>query len=107
MSEFIPISEFQHITKLNDQDLLTMLENGELTISTGPLGELLIDITDLSEEKIATRSPKKLSQVPSEDVALLEEKVAAEMAVAFDGLVDEALGLALRWHGERKGEKYN
>ena len=102
MSEYLTLSEFVNVTKLTEFDLLTMLENGELAVSTGPLGELLIDITELDSEKLARRSKKRSASHETVDLALIEEMIASEVTNNLEEMVDEGVALALKWvEGEK------
>ena len=102
MSEYLTLSEFVNVTRVTESDLLTMLENGELAVSTGPLGELLIDITDLDSDKLARRSRKRTASRESIDLALIEEMIASEVTNNLEEMVDEGVAMALKWvEGEK------
>ncbi len=96
----VSIPEFMNLTKVSERDVLAMLENGELSVQTGPMGELLIDINNLSPQSLARRLPRTQAPVKLSDVALLEEIIAREAVSVLDGVIDEALALALSWYSE-------
>ncbi len=97
MSEHLTISEFLNVTRITESDLLTMLENGELPVSTGPFGELMINISEIDPGRIARRSKKRSSEQPTIDPTLLEEIIASEVTNNLEEMVEEAVTLALKW----------
>ena len=98
----ISLSEFMHLARLTPAELVQMLEQGELPVAQGPLGELLIDLTEFDVASIAHRKPKTSSASPGETV-LVEELVATEVVQSLDSMVDEALALAMGWRDGESG----
>ena len=95
--ELIPISEFLRLTLLSEAELLSMLEHGELITSLGAQGELLIDISNVDEKLIATRTAYAALGFNEQERELYEEVIAGEILLAVDGIIDEALTLAGKW----------
>ena len=93
----ISVTEFLRLTGLTDGDLIAMLENGEIDFTHGPLGELLIDVSEVTPEAIAARSSRKKIPINEDDLALLEEVIASEIVTALDEIIDESLQLSLNW----------
>lgn len=98
--ELITISEFRHLTQLSPADVLTMLENGELKLSTSANGELLIDISSLSTAQLATRRAARAAEISSGELALLEERIASVITEKLETIVEEALELAVKWQAQ-------
>jgi hypothetical protein len=96
------IPEFLNLTKLSEKDIITMLDNGELSVATGPMGELLIDISDVSPETIARRQVARPTEINKDAVALLEEMIASEVVHAVQSMSEEAFELSIRWAKNRK-----
>ena len=92
----VSLSEFLHLTRLTPVELVQMLEHGELPIAQGPLGELLIDLSEFDITSLALRKSSNQTISPGE-LALVEELVATEVVHSLDSIVDEALSLALGW----------
>lgn len=103
--EHISIGEFLNLTKLSDSDVIAMLENGELTVTTGPMGEVLIDISEVTPELIARRTKRSPQLLRPEDRILLEEIVASEILSSLSTVVDESLELAIKWYQDRAKDK--
>lgn len=97
--ETITLSEFLNVTKLTERELLRMLELGELKTVCGESSELLIDISELTPERIAQRTPDSQADGSSEE--LEQEIVASEILSALDEIIDESLELALKWQSEK------
>ena len=68
------------------------------------MGEVLIDLTEVTPEKLAAVQPQTKSGAEIED-PLVVEAVASELVAALDPILDEALELALKWYkAEQEGE---
>ncbi len=98
--KLISISEFLNLTKLSERQILAMLENGELTTKNGPLGEVLIDLENVSPESLAKSTLQRERKISENDLALLEETIASELMLSLSEIVDEAFELALTWQSE-------
>ena len=97
----VTIRDFLHITRLRSEALLSMLENGELTTSTGVSGELLIDISRLKPENLARRKAQTKSPREEDLRRLSEEMIASQIIEEMEPVLDEALDLALKWLSEK------
>ena len=95
--EHVTISEFLHLTRLTDKDLLVMLENGDLSVSIGQRGNVLIDISMVTPELLAARSTAPQGVVDPSNLALIQEQVASEVVRHLDGIIGEAAQLAEKW----------
>ncbi len=78
--------------------MLGMLENGELKTSVGPVGELLIDITDFNPDMLAKRMARPSFLLEPEDQRLREEAIASTIVSHFQSILDDALALAVQWY---------
>ncbi|MFN8392105.1 MAG: hypothetical protein U0136_17570 [Bdellovibrionota bacterium] len=99
-TELVSISEFLSITLLTEHELLGMLERGELPVETNSRGELRIDISSLTPERLAARGSTHTTPPAEAENPLLEEIIASELVSALDEMIDEALVLAFRWNTE-------
>lgn len=99
--ELVKLSEFMHLCRLDSNDLITLLENGELTVTQGVSGELLIDIESLTPEALAKRTPQRSPSLDPDSALLLEEIIASELATALDSIIEEALQIAIQWQENR------
>lgn len=102
-AELLTVYEFLHLTGISEADLVSMLANGELTVTSGTTQELLIDISDLDPEDLAKRSASKRSSIDENDLPLFEESIASELVSSLDDIISEAFEMALRWKGQHKG----
>lgn len=93
----ISVIDFLHLSRFRERDLLQLLSSGELNLQLGPLGEVLIDISDLTPQRLAALAPQTGGETSGED-PVLAEAVASELVAALDPILDEALTLALRWY---------
>ncbi|MCB0347022.1 MAG: hypothetical protein KDD66_18020, partial [Bdellovibrionales bacterium] len=94
--QLVSIPDFINITHIGERDLLALLSTGELDLQIGPMGEVLIDLTEVTPEKLAAAQPQTNSRSEIED-PLVVEAVASELVAALDPILDEALELALKW----------
>lgn len=102
-SDIVSISEFLQLSSLSEVQVLRMLEDGELSFLKGPAGELCIDITTISPDDLAKRcSTSELSNNKKDPSSLHEEKIASEIVSHLDGIIDDAMTLALKWHSNKK-----
>lgn len=91
----VRIDEFAKLTDLSLADLLSLLALGKLPFERGAQGELLIDITQLSDTDLAQRLHTRLSTY---DLSPLEEEiVATEIVTILDQMLAEAMELAQNW----------
>lgn len=100
--DLLTLGEFQHLSKLTDHDVLGMLENGELKTTLGPLGELLIDITDLNPDAIAMRLSRHPTIVDPEEERIIEETITSVIIFQFEEIIGEALQLASQWYSNEE-----
>ena len=99
--ELVSIADFLNLTKLSERALISMLENGELSIGVGPLGEVLIDISKVTPELISRRSPQRKRAVTDEELVILEETIASEIVDSLSQIIEEAFELADRWRNDK------
>lgn len=100
---YVRISEFLHITGLNEHDLRLMLEHGELSVATGDDGELLINAEPLTPEVLAKRAySEMICQETQEEQALCEEKIASIIVRYIDGIMQDSLALADSWQTKNR-----
>lgn len=95
--DLITISEFLHLTKLSEAELITMLENGELPLSFGSHQEVLINLDNLSTELLAQRKQRAKKELAPEAQELLEEVIASEVLSELSSMLNEALSLVRQW----------
>jgi hypothetical protein len=100
--ELITISEFKRLTRLNNVELLSMLENGEVLFTKGDSGELLIDIENLEADDIAQRATPTSTSHGETDQYLLEEKISAAILNSMDEIIEDAIALFDKWNHEEK-----
>lgn len=102
--ELVAISEFIHLTGLSHRDLCGLLEDGQLKTSTGPNGELLVDIDSFPDHLLAYRAPEKHAEIENDVIAQFDEHMAAELLHQLDDIVIEAVELAANWLGESRDD---
>lgn len=91
----ISIDNFLRTTQLGEHDLIELLRQGELRFLPGEHGELLIDVSGIDQAALANAAlPAAEQQVASE---LLIEEAASAVLQSLEGVLDEALEMALRW----------
>ncbi len=100
----VSIAEFLHLTRLKADDVVWMLENGELPIEVGPTRELLVDLTKINPDDIAHRTKRSAPASQAVDPRLTAEMVASEIVSGLDTIVDDALALATTWLANRGGQ---
>ena len=96
--ELIRLSEFMRLTRLRPEEVLSMLEFGELVSQRNESGELLVDISSIDVRALAARHTPDSSMIPDSERPLHEEIIATEIVSALEEIIDEALEMALRWH---------
>ena len=102
--ELVTIEEFFQLTLLSERDLLTMLSRGEILSERGTGGELLLDISTLSDSQLAQRGKSAPLGIKESELELYEEIIASEVLGAVEQLLDESFELALKWQGQTKEE---
>jgi hypothetical protein len=100
--ELISISEFKRLTRLNDMELLSMLENGEIVFEKGEQGELLINIENLEADALAQRKTPTADNPNEENQYLLEEKISSAILNSMDEIIEDAIVLFDKWSHEKK-----
>jgi hypothetical protein len=86
------LSEFMHLSGLDERSCLRLLEAGNLPARLGAAGEVLIEMSQLDTRLLAEAPP------PPD---LLEEETAAAVLRELQPIVEEALAIALRWRAAR------
>ena len=98
--ELVTIAEFLHLTKLSPSVVLTLLGRGDLDSQFGPIGEILIDISTLSPERISQLAVDVGGGDTAPNEELIEELIASEIAAMIEPIVEDGLMLALDWMEE-------
>ncbi len=102
--QLVSIPDFLNITQIGEKELLSLLSTGDIDVQVGPLGEVLIDISEVTPEQLVAVQPRR-NPTPEEENPLVVEAVASELVAALDPILNEALELALKWHkAEDSGE---
>lgn len=95
----VGLAEFIHLTRLSEQDVILMLDNGELPIEIGPTREVLINLDQLRPEDIAHRHRNQTQAAqPEQGLELLEESIASELTAGLESMLEEAIALAISWN---------
>lgn len=99
--ELVSIADFLNLTKLSERALISMLENGELSVGVGPLGEVLVDLSKVTPELVARRSAQRNRAVTNEELVVLEEAIATEIIDSLSQIIEEAFELVDRWRSNK------
>lgn len=102
MKELVTLSEFSNLTRLNSDNVLTLLERGSLSAELGPNGEVLIDITEIDPEEFPRSLGTLFEPTPKVSSDLIAEAIATEIVTSLEPMVEDALGLALHWASQEK-----
>lgn len=103
--ELVSIAEFIDLTRLDAASILRMLADGELEFERGELGELLIDIANLSPQDVASSGMASIAPASPEHTELLEETIASEIVFALESMIGEALEIASNWKENPKDKE--
>lgn len=103
--EFVPISEFIHLSGFSATEVCALLEDGLVKTSIGKQGEVLIDLGSVPESTLGFRASVKQSEVSPDILAAFDEHISASLLHLLDEIVEEAVELAVSWIANDKKDE--
>lgn len=93
----VSLSEFLLLSGISSEDLLSLLERGELQTEHDESGATVVVIREHDSARFPALASKPRPKIPPRLRPLVEEVVATELLQFLDVVLPEALALAAQW----------